>query len=79
MHNLKEDRFYKTQMINNAMATQDGPIKTFPLRGIKDSPPYLHDGRLLTLADTVEFFNLILELKLGETEKNDLVAFLLTL
>jgi cytochrome c peroxidase len=22
----------------------DGPIKTFPLRGIKDSPPYLHDG-----------------------------------
>jgi cytochrome c peroxidase len=39
----------------------------------------LHDGRLLTLADTVEFFNLILELKLGETEKNDLVAFLLTL
>jgi cytochrome c peroxidase len=79
MHNLKEDRFYKAQMINNAMATQDGPIKTFPLRGIKDSPPYLHDGRLLTLADTVEFFNLILELKLGETEKNDLVAFLLTL
>ena len=23
----------------------DGPIKTFTLRGIKDSPPYLHDGR----------------------------------
>jgi cytochrome c peroxidase len=79
MHNLREDRFYKPQMINNAMATQDGPIKTFPLRGIKDSPPYLHDGRLLTLADTVEFFNLILELKLGETEKNDLVSFLLAL
>ena len=37
-----------------------GPIKTFPLRGIKDSPPYLHDGRLLTLDDTVEFFNLVL-------------------
>jgi cytochrome c peroxidase len=32
--------------------------------GIKDSPPYLHDGRLLTLEDTVEFFNLVLELKL---------------
>ena len=42
----------------------DGPIKTFTLRGIKDSPPYLHDGRLLTLADTVEFFNLVLGLKL---------------
>ena len=25
----------------------DGPIKTFTLRGIKDSPPYLHDGRCL--------------------------------
>ena len=32
--------------------------KTFPLRGIKDSPPYLHDGRLPTLHDAVEFFNL---------------------
>jgi len=28
------------------------------------APPYLHDGRLLTLEDTVEFFNLVLELKL---------------
>ena len=46
------------------MAGADGPIKTFPLRGIKDSPPYLHDGRLLTLEDTVEFFNLVLETKL---------------
>ena len=54
----------------------DGPIKTFPLRGIKDSPPYLHDGRLLTLEDTVEFFNLVLELKLTEAEKKDLTAFL---
>jgi len=31
----------------------DGPMKTFTLRGIKDSPPYLHDGRLPTLEDTV--------------------------
>jgi cytochrome c peroxidase len=51
-------------------------LKTFPLRGIKDSPPYLHDGRLLTLKDTVEFFNLIQELKLTEQEKKDLVAFM---
>jgi cytochrome c peroxidase len=56
--------------------TNDGPIKTFPLRGIKDSPPYLHDGRLLTLEDTVEFFNLVLETKLTETEKRDLGAFM---
>ena len=54
----------------------DGPIKSFTLRGIKDSPPYLHDGRCLTLEDTVEFFNLVLELKLTSVEKSDLVAFM---
>ena len=54
----------------------DGAIKTFPLRGIKDSPPYMHDGRLLTLEDTVEFFNLILSTKLTTQEKQDLVAFM---
>ncbi len=76
MHNLKAERFFKPRMINGRMASADGPIKTFPLRGIKDSPPYLHDGRLLTLEDTVEFFNLIQELKLTEQEKKDLVAFM---
>jgi cytochrome c peroxidase len=81
MHNLQAERFYKPGMISDsgAMASADGPIKTFPLRGLKDSPPYLHDGRLLTLDDTVEFFNLILELKLTADEKKDLVAFLRTL
>jgi cytochrome c peroxidase len=76
MHNLRAERFFKPRMINGAMATADGPIKTFPLRGIKDSPPYLHDGRLITLEDTVEFFNLVLETKLTDQEKADLVAFL---
>lgn len=76
MHNLKAERFYKPRMINGVMASADGPIKTFPLRGIKDSPPYLHDGRLLTLEDAVEFFNLILEVQLAKQEKEDLVAFL---
>lgn len=76
MHNLKVERFFAPRMINGRMASADGPIKTFPLRGIKDSPPYLHDGRLLTLEDTVEFFNLVLELKLAEQDKKDLVAFM---
>jgi cytochrome c peroxidase len=58
------------------MAVGDGPIKTFPLRGAKDNPPYLHDERLLTLEDTVEFFNLTLGTKLAPQEKQDLVAFL---
>ena len=79
MHNLKAERFYKPRMINGRMASADGPIKTFPLRGIKDSPPYLHDGRLLTLEDTVEFFNLILELGLSAQEKKDLVEFMRSL
>lgn len=76
MHNLRTERFYQPRMINGRMASADGPIKTFPLRGIKDSPPYLHDDRLLTLEDTVEFFNLVTQLKLTEQEKKDLVAFM---
>jgi len=76
MHNLQAERFYKPRDIEGRMASADGPIKTFTLRGIKDSPPYLHDGRLLTLEDTVEFFNLILETKLTAAEKADIVAFM---
>jgi cytochrome c peroxidase len=79
MHNLRVERFFEEKMINGRKASADGPIKTFPLRGIKDSPPYLHDDRLLTLDDTVEFFNLVLGTKLTEAEKKDLVAFLRTL
>ncbi len=76
MHDLKVDRFFKPQTINGLMATKQGPIKTFTLRGIKESPPYFHDGRLLTLEDTVEFFNLVLEIKLTAQEKRALVAFM---
>lgn len=79
MHNLKAERFFKERDILGRFASADGPIKTFPLRGLKDSPPYLHDGRLLTIADAVEFFNLILGVKLTDVEKKDLEAFLLTL
>ncbi|NYE56377.1 cytochrome b6 [Carboxydothermus ferrireducens] len=68
MHDLKVERFYQGR--------PEGPIKTFTLRGLKDSPPYFHDGRLLTIEDTVEFFNLVLELKLTREEKEALVAFL---
>ncbi len=76
MHNLKVERFFKQEMVDGMVMAGDGPIKTFVLRGVKDSPPYLHDGRLLTLEDTVEFFNLVLETKLADQEKKDLVAFM---
>jgi cytochrome c peroxidase len=80
MHDLKLERFYQAgEVVNDMSMIPDGPIKTFALRGIKDSPPYLHDGRLLTLADTVEFFNLVLGLKLTKEEKEQLVAYMLTL
>ena len=69
MHDLHVERFVSDE-------AGDGPIKTFTLRGIKDSPPYLHDGRCLTLEDTVEFFNLVCGLKLNQQEKTDLVAFM---
>lgn len=67
MHDLHLERFG---------ASADGPIKTFVLRGIKDSPPYFHDGRLPTLEDTVEFFSVVGGLKLEQDEKKALVAFL---
>jgi cytochrome c peroxidase len=76
MHDLRVERFYEPTAINGRLASADGPIKTFTLRGIKESPPYLHDGRLLTLEDSIEFFNLVLETKLTAPEKADLLAFL---
>lgn len=76
MHDLMVERFYTPRMEGGMLMTRQGPIKTFPLRGIKESPPYFHDGRLLTLEDTVEFFNLVLELNLSAQEKSDLVAFM---
>lgn len=71
MHDLKLERF--------TQEPGDGPIKTFTLRGIKESPPFMHDGRCLTLEDTVEFFNLVLNLQLNQEEKTSLVAFMRTL
>jgi cytochrome c peroxidase len=79
MQDLHLERFYTPETVAGQFSMQDGPIKTFTLRGIKDSPPYHHDGRLLTLEDTVEFFNIVLETKLTRDEKAALVAFLRTL
>lgn len=70
-HDLKVERFTEGRA--------EGLFKTFSLRGLKDSPPYLHDGRLPTLEDTVEFFNVVLGVKLTAEEKKDLVLYLRTL
>lgn len=79
MQDLHLEKFYTPEMINDHFSIPDGPIKSFTLRGIKDSPPYHHDGRLLTLGDTVEFFNLVLGLDLTQQEKKDLLSFMLCL
>jgi hypothetical protein len=65
-HDLRVVRFYAGR--------PEGIMKTFPLRGIKDTPPYLHDGRCPTLEDSVGF-NLVLGTNLTGDEK-DLVAYL---
>lgn len=79
MQDLHLERFYEPEMISDHYSIPDGPIKAFTVRGIKDSPPYHHDGRLLTIDDTVEFFNLVLQLDLTQQEKKDLSAFMLCL
>lgn len=76
MHNLMAERFYKQELVNGMMMAHDGAIKTFPLRGIKDSPPYFHDGRCFTLEDVVEYKNLVQQLQMNAQEKKDLVAFM---
>ncbi|MCL2348030.1 MAG: cytochrome B6 [Planctomycetaceae bacterium] len=76
MHNMQTIRFFEPQEHNGHAAVSDGPIKTFPLRGLKDSAPYWHDGRLLTIEDTVEIHNLLLGTKLTAEEKQDLTQFL---
>jgi hypothetical protein len=51
-----------------------------PLRGAHaPKPPGFAGGLLVTLEDTIEFFNLVLELKLTADEKRQLLAFLYTL
>ncbi|MBL8952609.1 MAG: cytochrome B6 [Myxococcaceae bacterium] len=68
MHDLQVERFYAGR--------PEGPVKTFSLRGIRDSPPYFHDGRMLTLEDTVLFFDLLLGTQLTADERADLAAYL---
>jgi cytochrome c peroxidase len=79
LHDLQLERFFEPVAINGTVSDAEGPIKTFTLRGLKDSPPYFHDGRLLTIDDTIEFFNLVLQTRLTQVEKRDLRAFLYTL
>jgi cytochrome c peroxidase len=73
-----------------AVTKQDpdrGKYKTPTLRGVKLTPPYMHDGSLKTLEEVVEFYNkggganphldpAMRPLNLSKGELADLVAFL---
>ena len=81
VHDLKLERFYDIgtdrQRAGHAPGRPDQDVHF--ACGMEILVPYLHDGRLMTSADTVEFFNLVLGLKLSQQEKDDLVAYMLTL
>ena len=70
--------------------TDRGRYKTPTLRGVKLTPPYMHDGSLKTLEEVIEFYNRggtpnphldpgLRPLKLSADEVRDLVAFLKSL
>ncbi len=71
LHNLRVQRFFQWPHGLRRRTHQD-----HHLARPKGFAPFLHEGRLLTLEDTVEFFNLIQETQLKAKEKADLVAFL---
>ncbi len=67
-----------------------GGFKTPTLREIEHTAPYMHNGSLASLKDVITFYNdggvknpflspFIVPLKLTDTEKKDLLAFLKTL
>jgi hypothetical protein len=59
--------------------TRRGKLKLYRRSLQKSNLDYHELENLLTLEDTVEFFNLILGTKLMQQEKQDLVAFMRTL
>jgi hypothetical protein len=59
----------------------DGRYRTTPLKGAwaRAKGGYYHDGRFPTLRAVVEHYNRVFELRLSETEMNDLVDYLKSL
>ena len=56
-----------------------GKYRTTPLSGVWQHPPYFHDGSADTLLDVVEHYNNHFALGLMQSEKDDLVQYLLSL
>ena len=82
----------KGQMVRSLKRAPElfGQFRTPPLRGVALTPPFMHDGRLATLADVVRFYDtlegaapighhgesVLVPLGLGEPGRADLEAFL---
>ena len=62
-----------------AMRTANKMYRTTPLRALWQHPPYFHDGSAPTLADVVEHYDRVRELRLKDTQKRDLAEYLKTL
>src|SRR5262249_12366198 len=64
-----------------ANRSPDGRYRTSPLKGLWTHAKggFYHDGRFATLLDVVNHYNGVKKLNLSETEKGDLVQFLLSL
>lgn len=85
----------KGQMVRSLRRSGElfGQFRTPPLRGVARTPPYMHDGRLSSLADVVRFYdtlegaspvghhgeNVLVPLGLTEGERADLERFLSSL
>jgi cytochrome c peroxidase len=56
-----------------------GKVKGPILRGLAARAPYFHNGSAATLREVVNFYEQRFNIGLSEGQKEDLVAFLLTL
>ena len=74
---LKMQRFYQPHMSNGKYITAVGPIKTFNLRGIKDSPSlYARRQAADTGGHGRVFQRILTDFNLTQQEKEALVAFM---
>ena len=62
-----------------AMRTANKMYRTTPLRALWQHPPYFHDGSAQSLADVVEHYDQVRQLRLSDVQKHDLVEYLKTL
>ena len=62
-----------------ALRTATKQYRTTPLRGLWQHAPYFHDGSAATLADVVEHYDRVLNLRLSDGQMHDLTEYLKSL